>query len=944
MPELCRSAREDIEDLQFEDGATTFFPLDKLRSYFKFEKIKEILKCTCSQCQDDLRMLGNQTDRDTYVNHIMGGSFDVNNLTKTYYSVFGLLVYVEHPQFIVGFLDRAFNDYMLESWVTYAAHFSRKTLKQFTGDYSNDAIRFERFARRFEGSLPKFAVPHMESEKFLQYNPSVMLPFIEEKEIGKRQEEDGHWTSEGANGRVFAFRVYGEYNKFANIGLRTEFARKRIDTPQPLAFLERSNIQYVQRFNDPHIVKLIKAYGHGTTINLIFPKAWTNLDHLLRDARYEYDRKRGARIELANAWKQLLGISRALKRIHGYGDGDDSREGDNMENQVCIHFDLKPDNILVQRPDGNWMITDFGQAALTQGRRGTTPRVGGHFGTDAYAPPEIDDETMDVGRKYDVWSLGCIMLEVTTFMVRGYVGLRGATSFVGLDQARRAMPSWARNIDERFFYRESPGGKFVLKKEICDFMVNLQGAHARSKDSSEESKEFLAKILELINRMLKPNVEERVDMSRVVETLSSALKRASTNASAVRAHEVLAMDDETILGGLELNRIELWHWEASNREWEDSKLEAFETRAEVMRLHCWSHRGSTDISFRRRDVKILPLYAFWNPEKMHDSRTWIDFSYLTADQRSGVSNAKFSFDGNSGLEEARTVQSKLTSQAIVGSFSLSHCVLKRPKSIKAAFKGIWRKTKPDEDLGSATVQIWVEQREVARESLVPQEPNAGRAVRNFEAGQLKVPPCRVVIYLHKLLLACTLRIDVNWVLDDCPSEEEILYFKPNPQNGVFYASWIRPTQEELNARYPAGIPLSPEVLMYYEDVDIIEVENFRLQFLSKTGRENFKSRFWETKKAWAEERKNEIPVNTRPEGKPQPPNGCVCPIPPKQAKMVATSSELPGSQPVSNTSTNHSRHDSTLEGHRAPTQNPQFLVIPENRPHDKAGRRMPEQM
>jgi hypothetical protein len=39
------------------------------------------------------------------------------------------------------------------------------------------------------------------------------LPFIEEVEIGQRRADDGHWTSEGANGRVYAFRIHPEYNR-----------------------------------------------------------------------------------------------------------------------------------------------------------------------------------------------------------------------------------------------------------------------------------------------------------------------------------------------------------------------------------------------------------------------------------------------------------------------------------------------------------------------------------------------------------------------------------------------------------------------------------------------------------------------------------------------------------------------------------------------------------
>lgn len=111
-------------------------------------------------------------------------------------------------------MDRNCSDHFLESWVTHTSLFSREHLRQYTGEFKRDPLRFERFAKRFASNLPKFAVPHIESERFSQYDASVVLPFIEETEIGKRINDEGHLTSEGANGKVFAFKIYREYNKF----------------------------------------------------------------------------------------------------------------------------------------------------------------------------------------------------------------------------------------------------------------------------------------------------------------------------------------------------------------------------------------------------------------------------------------------------------------------------------------------------------------------------------------------------------------------------------------------------------------------------------------------------------------------------------------------------------------------------------------------------------
>lgn len=568
---------------------------------------------------------------------------------------------------------------------------------------------------------------------------------------------------------------------------------------------------------------------------------------------------------------------------------------------------------------------------------------------------------MEFGRAYDIWSLGCIILETTAFLVLGYPGIAGSPGFSGLDQARQAMPPGARNGDERFFYRETPHGEYVVKREIRDFMASLERRHARSQDCSDESKAFLTKILSLIERMLKPDVRDRVDISRVVETLSSALKRATASAMEAKTHQVIAANDETIIGGPDLNRIDLWHWSASNKEWEASHLEALENEAGFMRLHCWaSGHEPNNLLFRRSDVKIVSLYAFWDPTNAshYDSRTWIDFLFLSANKRSEVSNAKFSFDGNSGLEEARIVQSKLTSQKIVGSFALASLKLNKPVTVGKAIKGLWRKVKTSEralpaegdqksmEFGSATIQIWVEQKDILaaeltrRASLISQATTNTRSVRVFDRDKQQVPPCRVVIYLHRQRFICTIRIDLNWVLEESIVDNKILSFKPHPpgRNRIFYASWIRPTQEELDGDSPAGIPLSPQVLQYYEDLDSFEAESFELRFLSTEDREDFKWRFWEIKKEWDVERQrleNIIPVNRNPEGVLRPPDGMSVPLSPRKKAHLITVPISRGdvqSGGSSGSETTRSRHDSTIEETGYAVQDPTRLMIPDYRP------------
>lgn len=214
MPETCRHARDEVEDLLFENGAKSFYPLDRLRKYFRLQKVREILSCSCAQCREDVRLYGHQIDPELCAEDIVGEGRDPNDLRNTHFSIFGLLIVVEHPLFIIGFLKTDCSDFMLESWATNATSFSHYTLEQRTGRYRRDTAKFNRFARKFLADLPSFAVPHMKTERFLHYDARVILPFIDETEIGKRMDEYGHWTSEGANGKVFSFKIYPEYRKF----------------------------------------------------------------------------------------------------------------------------------------------------------------------------------------------------------------------------------------------------------------------------------------------------------------------------------------------------------------------------------------------------------------------------------------------------------------------------------------------------------------------------------------------------------------------------------------------------------------------------------------------------------------------------------------------------------------------------------------------------------
>ena len=104
---------------------------------------------------------------------------------------------------------------------------------------------------------------------------------------------------------------------------------------------------------------------------------------------------------------------------------------DEREKQYGIHGDIKPHNILYFEQDHNgdgshlglFKISDFGltgfHSALTRSRH-QPPRP--HSPT--YRAPEYREFDAYLSRKYDIWSLGCVMLQFLTWLISGPDGLR----------------------------------------------------------------------------------------------------------------------------------------------------------------------------------------------------------------------------------------------------------------------------------------------------------------------------------------------------------------------------------------------------------------------------------------------------------------------------------------------------------------------------------------
>lgn len=118
--------------------------------------------------------------------------------------------------------------------------------------------------------------------------------------------------------------------------------------------------------------------------------------------------------------EQLRGMADALQTLHEYD-----------ANLHFRHGDIKPENILIF-PDrdesriGTLKISDLGSAKYHNVVTRLREQTGGKaWATIVYQPPEaVTNPLLATSRLYDIWSMGCVILEFMVWLLYGYEELK----------------------------------------------------------------------------------------------------------------------------------------------------------------------------------------------------------------------------------------------------------------------------------------------------------------------------------------------------------------------------------------------------------------------------------------------------------------------------------------------------------------------------------------
>jgi serine/threonine protein kinase len=198
-------------------------------------------------------------------------------------------------------------------------------------------------------------------------------------------------------------------------------------------------------------------------------------------------------------WEQVLGISSALNNLHYFryaGEG-----GIELEN-IGYHHDLKPQNILIK--DGIFLLADFGLANLKDFISGSG--TANKHGALTYGAPETmtirSSTSRIVGRALDIWSLGCIFIEIITLelMDNGRV-----------EEFRQYRTTSTDHGSDARFHQ---GGK--VKKEVEKWIELLR-------EDAEQDNYLFAKLvgqsLDLVIKMLEPDAKTRLSSALLHQSL-----------------------------------------------------------------------------------------------------------------------------------------------------------------------------------------------------------------------------------------------------------------------------------------------------------------------------------------------------------------------------------------------------------------------------------------
>ena len=157
---------------------------------------------------------------------------------------------------------------------------------------------------------------------------------------------------------------------------------------------------------------------------------------------------------------QIVGLTHALDLIHNPRKPDESH-------RYGRHGDLKPENILwfqsTTDPLGILVLTDFGLSSFNKEHSRSNIPNDTIAVTPEYRPPECDLAGGRISRAFDIWTLGCLLLEMVAWVLGGKEEQR---RFRVLRTSIHSPIGLSSSIFFDMKENKNGGYRFTVKKEV----------------------------------------------------------------------------------------------------------------------------------------------------------------------------------------------------------------------------------------------------------------------------------------------------------------------------------------------------------------------------------------------------------------------------------------------------------------------------------------------
>lgn len=259
-----------------------------------------------------------------------------------------------------------------------------------------------------------------------------------------------------------------------------------------------------------HIVTHLATWTHQGRYYMLFPYAQCNLRQYMKWVQF------GAPTKEKTIWliRQFRGLAEALKGIHDLSGAGPLQSTPDLitrpvgERRAGYHHDLKPENILFYGATGDFEISDFGSGKVHTYRSGSHNTPSPH-GTLTYEPPEAAGAG-GTSRPYDMWSLGCVFLELLTWALLGFPAVE---EFRQKRLDRRFPGSFTATHEDDAFWQMLPNRDVTLRKAVVDFTKALREAILQQRNQP------FNKCLDLVIKMLDTDKETRIPALDLYDTL-----------------------------------------------------------------------------------------------------------------------------------------------------------------------------------------------------------------------------------------------------------------------------------------------------------------------------------------------------------------------------------------------------------------------------------------